>query len=78
MYNIGSGQATSVNEIFRHLARLTGYAGPEHHGPAKPGEVRTTYLDASRAGRELGWAASVPLAEGLRRTVAYFRDPPRA
>lgn len=29
--------------------------------------------DISLAGRELGWAPTIPLQEGLRRTIAYFR-----
>ncbi len=73
IYNIGTGVLTDINTIFRETARLTGYTGPEQHGPAKLGEVRHTYLDASRAGRELGWAAQVTLAEGLARTVMFFR-----
>ena len=74
IYNLGTGVPTDVNCIWRELARLTGYTGEEQHGPAKAGEVQTTYLEAGRAGRELGWTAEVPLAEGLARTVAYFRE----
>jgi UDP-glucose 4-epimerase len=73
IYNVGTGVPTDVNTIFRELARLTGYRGPERHGPARQGEVQHTCLHAGRAGRELGWAAQVPLAEGLARTVAYFK-----
>jgi UDP-glucose 4-epimerase len=73
IYNLGTGVPTDINTIWRELARLTGYQGAEQHGPAKAGEVRTTYLDAERARRELGWTAEVPLAEGLARTVASFK-----
>jgi nucleoside-diphosphate-sugar epimerase len=38
------------------------------------GEVLATYLDSSKAKRDLGWEAEVPLEEGLRRTVEWFRD----
>ncbi len=73
IYNLGTGVATDINTIFRELARLTGYSLPEHHGPAKPGEVRDIYLDCSRARRELRWQAQVPLDQGLALTVAHFR-----
>ena len=73
-YNIGTGVPTDVNTIFYALAQLTGYTGHEQHGPAKLGEVRTIYLDASRAACELGWAAATPLTQGLARTVAYFKE----
>jgi UDP-glucose 4-epimerase len=72
IYNLGTGVPTDVNTIFRKLAALTTYAQPEKHGPAKPGEVKTTYLDASRAARDLGWKAEVSLDQGLAETVAYF------
>ncbi len=73
IYNLGTGTPTDVNCIWVTLAELTGYAGPQQHGPAKAGEVVSTYLDAGRARRELGWTPQVPLAEGLARTVAYFK-----
>ncbi len=73
VYNIGSGIGTSVNQIFAALQQATGYRGPRLHGPAKLGEVFRIYLDASRAQRELGWQPQVTLAEGIRRTVEYFR-----
>jgi UDP-glucose 4-epimerase len=69
VYNIGTGVGASVRSICSELARLTGCEEPAAHGPAKVGEVRATWLDVGKAGRELGWRASVPLAEGLARTV---------
>jgi UDP-glucose 4-epimerase len=73
VYNIGSGLGTPVNRIFALLAALTGYGGPEVHGPAKQGEVFRIYLNAGLARQELGWAPQVSLEEGLAGTVAYFR-----
>jgi CDP-glucose 4,6-dehydratase len=37
------------------------------------GEIRDQYLDASKARRVLGWQPTVPLREGLARTVAWYR-----
>jgi UDP-glucose 4-epimerase len=73
IYNVGTGVPTDVNTVFRELARLTAYGRPEQHGPAKRGEVRSTYLDCARARRELDWEPLVTLSEGLERTVAFFR-----
>jgi nucleoside-diphosphate-sugar epimerase len=36
----------------------------------RPGELQRSCLDSSRAERELGWRATVPIDEGLRRTYA--------
>jgi len=73
VYNLGTGIPTNVNTIFRELAALTDYAGPERHGPGKQGEVRITYLNSDRAARDLGWRPSIALHEGLALTADYFR-----
>lgn len=74
VFNLGSGRGTSVNEIFTELKSSTNYLLPPVHGPAKLGETRRIYLDANKAGRELGWRPTVGLKEGLERTVAYHRS----
>jgi UDP-glucose 4-epimerase len=71
--NIGTGVATSVNELHRRLGRIAGGARAPRHGPARPGEQRRSVLDATRAKTQLGWTAATPLDEGLQRTVAWFR-----
>jgi len=72
-YNIGTGAGTSINEVFSRLKSSTGYEKQDVHGPPKAGEVFKIYLQADKARRELGWQPTVPLEEGLRRTVEYFR-----
>jgi UDP-glucose 4-epimerase len=73
VYNLGFGRGTTVNEIFSTMKPITGYQLPAVHGPAKLGETRRIFLDASRAGRALGWKPTVDLEAGLQRTVEYFR-----
>ena len=74
VYNVGTGAETSVNELFRILAGLMGADSKEVHGPAKPGEQMRSVIDSSKLRLELGWDPKVELAEGLKRTVAYFRE----
>ena len=71
--NLGSGRGTTVNEIFEKLRGITDYGREARHGPAKVGETRKIYLDASKAQRELGWQPTTELEEGLKNTVEYFR-----
>ena len=71
--NIGTGVETSVNELYRRLARLTDVRRPAEHGPAKPGEQRRSVLDTTRARSLLGWSATTPLDEGLTQTVLWFQ-----
>lgn len=74
IYNLGWGRPTSMNEIFLALAKITKYSQPIRHGPAKVGETRHIYLDATKAAKELGWTPTLTLEEGLEKTVSYFRD----
>lgn len=73
VYNLGYGVGTSVNQIFDGLKEATQYPLEANYGPARPGETFRIYTDASKAKRELGWEPSVPLQEGLRKTVEYFQ-----
>ncbi len=73
IYNIGAGIGVNINTVYALLQEATHFNQPANHGPEKPGEVYKIYLDASKAQRELGWQATVPLAEGIHRTVASLR-----
>jgi UDP-glucose 4-epimerase len=78
IYNIGWGRPTSINEIFSTLAKVTAYSYPVSYGPAKVGETRHIYLDATKAAKDLGWTPTLSLEEGLEMTVAYFREKEQA
>lgn len=77
IYNLGSGRGATVNEIFAALQKITQYQTAPVYGPAKLGETRRIYLDATKAQQQLGWVPSVGLKEGLERTVAYFKTSER-
>lgn len=74
IYNLGTGEPTSVNRLFAELQAITGYDRPAAFGPAKLGETRHIYLDAGRARGELGWRPTVALPAGLARTVNHFKQ----
>jgi UDP-glucose 4-epimerase len=69
--NIGHGQETSVLDLLGALNDVSGrrLAEPEF-APERPGEVRRSCLDMTRARLELGWEAEVELKEGLGRILA--------
>jgi UDP-glucose 4-epimerase len=73
VFNIGSGVETSVNALYRLVADACDVEEPARYEPGKPGEQRRSVLDPTRAREVLGWAASVPLPEGLRATADWFR-----
>jgi len=71
--NVGTGVETSVNQLFRELAKITGARVKEIHVPAAPGEQRKSCLDFSKIRRELGWRPTVALDAGLEKTVEWFK-----
>ncbi len=74
IFNLGSGRGTSVNEIFDALKRLTGYSQEAVHGPAKVGETRHIYLDATKVRDTFGWSPRQILEKGLEQTLGFFRE----
>jgi len=75
IFNIGSGEETTDYQVFRLVRDLMGEAGLEpKYVPKRPGEIDRICLDISRARRLLKWNAEVPLQEGARRTVVFFRE----
>lgn len=75
-YNLGTGQGTSINAVFRVLQALTGYTQTPTYGPAIAGEIRNSYVKADHARAALGWQPSIALETGLVRTLAYFQPQP--
>jgi UDP-glucose 4-epimerase len=71
--NLGTGVGTSVNDIFRELKAILGYAGEPVYEAPRAGEVQRIYLDASRAREVLGWEPRVRFHDGLVMTVEWSR-----
>ena len=69
VYNIGTGVATSVNELIAALAEVLGPPPGITKAPERPGEVQRSCVDASRAKRDGLWQTRTGLLEGLRRTA---------
>jgi UDP-glucose 4-epimerase len=67
-FNIGTGEETSVNELFEACRRVAGSDAEAEHAPARSGDVLRSVLDVSHAEAALGWQPRTPLAEGLRLT----------
>jgi len=69
--NIGHGRETSVLELLEALDEVSdrGRLAPAEFAPDRPGEVRRSCLDVSRAARELGWTARTDLRDGLHRIL---------
>ena len=72
VFNLGTGRARTVREVFEAVAGAARYEGEPVHAPARSGDLRRSCLDAGRAKRVLGWRPRVAFADGIGRTVAWF------
>jgi GDP-L-fucose synthase len=70
--NVGTGVDLTIRELAEAVAAATGFQGDIHWDASKPDGTPKKQLDVSRLAA-LGWRARIPLAEGLRNTVALFR-----
>jgi GDP-L-fucose synthase len=76
--NIGSGQEISIRDLASQIATLCGFRGHLAWDSAKPDGQPRRCLDTSKAFALLGWSATTPFDEGLRRTIEWYRASRRA
>jgi nucleoside-diphosphate-sugar epimerase len=73
VYNVGSGRSTTIGELAGLLGHLLGTDLEPEFAPARPGDVRHSLADLSRARAGLGYAPAFTLAAGLERTLEWMR-----
>jgi UDP-glucose 4-epimerase len=73
LLNIGSGKETSILELYETLAGIIGFKKRPEFADPRPGDVRRSVVDPSRAKKALGWEAWTELDAGLARTVEWYR-----
>jgi GDP-L-fucose synthase len=71
--NVGTGSDVTIGEIAETIARVTGFTGATEWDTSKPDGTPQKLLDVSTL-TAAGWTASIPLEEGMERTVAWYRD----
>ncbi len=71
--NVGTGVDISIIELAERVAALTGFTGRIVTDPTKPDGTPRKLLDVSRL-RQMGWAAKIPLEQGLAETYRDFLD----
>lgn len=74
VFNVASGEETSLLELARLLSKVMGSSLEPHHQPARTVNGVTRRLaDTAKAQRKLGFKADIQLEEGLRELVAWWR-----
>jgi len=71
--NVAGGRRIAMNRLLAEIQEIVGSELEPIHEPARPGDVRHSLADLSRARDLLGFEPAVPLAEGLRRTIESLK-----
>jgi nucleoside-diphosphate-sugar epimerase len=75
VFNVACGARVTVNELFRMIAEETGASDLRpRYVPARPGDVKHSLASIERAREVLLYTPRVDLAEGIARTVAWYRS----
>ncbi len=79
-FNAGCGRSHRVLDVVALICRLAGAAvAPEIRGQGLPrAEIDRQWVDAGKLREVTGWAPTVDLEQGLRRTIAWYREHPEA
>ncbi|HEX3947766.1 MAG TPA: NAD-dependent epimerase/dehydratase family protein [Acidimicrobiales bacterium] len=71
--NVGTGQETSVNDLYRAMATEAGVGAEPNYAPLRQGEVLRSSLDIERARIQLGWSPWTELGDGARAVLDFVR-----
>jgi UDP-glucose 4-epimerase len=73
VFNLGTGEETSLNELYFAIASLLGKSAEPIYLPPRPGELDRYSLDSAKLKTTLGWEPTYSLAEGLHETLRFGR-----
>jgi UDP-glucose 4-epimerase len=73
-FNVACGDRFTLLDVLAAIERALGREVARRHEEARAGDVKHTLADIAKARRMLGYRPSVGFAEGMERTVAWFRD----
>jgi UDP-glucuronate 4-epimerase len=74
IYNLGGSRTTTLGRLVELISTELRMKPDIRWEEDQPGDVPITYADVTKSQRELGYAPKVPIEEGIRRFVAWFRE----
>ncbi len=75
VFNVATGERTTLLEAFHEIKRITGYTGGINHAPEREGDIKHSLADISAARNGFGYKVIADLAYGLEKTIAWAKDP---
>lgn len=71
-FNIGTGRAIGIADLYRRMGALCGASTPPRFAPARKGDILQSCSSPALAKRVLGFQTQVGLEEGLGKTLAWY------
>ena len=72
VFNIGTGRAHTLNEVYATIASQLGFGAKPTYGPPRAGDIQHSLADITRATNELGYQPKFHFHDGLRKTVDWY------
>ena len=73
LYNVGSGKDVTIKELAETIQKVTGHQGEIIWDSSKPDGTPRKLMDISKM-KEMGWAYSTELKEGIKKTYTWFLE----
>jgi UDP-N-acetylglucosamine 4-epimerase len=73
VYNVAVGDRTSLNQLFSLLKKAAGSGVEPVYAAPRPGDIRDSLADISKAHQLLDYQPTVRIEEGLRLTLEWFK-----
>ncbi len=74
VYNLGNNRAENLMHFIELIEKATGRKAKLEMAPMQPGDIKETFADIEASRRDLGFAPSTPIDEGIPLFVAWFRE----
>jgi UDP-glucose 4-epimerase len=74
VFNVATGDRTTLLEAFTEIKRITGYSGGVNHAPEREGDIKHSLADISAAQEAFGYKVIADLAYGLEQTIEWARE----
>ena len=74
VYNIGNSSPVKLLDFIEAIERACGRETVKEYLPMQPGDVYQTNADVTRLERDMGYKPSMPLEEGVRRFVEWYKE----
>lgn len=74
IFNIGTGVATSINELFNSMKEIAGAKVEPVYKEARKGDILHSYFNISKSKEILGWSPRYSLKDGLKETICFYKE----